>query len=167
MPKPIRTQQRKNGITLRTRQGTPIAGESDPRNSVAFGADNVASGSGATFLAAPGAGKQWVITSLVISVDSVAGAGVRVSFTGGLAAVFAIPSGATSPSPAPAQLITQPMAVAVNTSFGCSSTATGTGTLHYSVSGTAYKATVPTITNPDLAQVIATSIDSDPAADLG
>jgi|SRR5882724_3566893 len=160
-----RSLQSKAGITIRTRKGASVLPETSPQNAVAFGADNLTAGNGTNFLAAPGAGFAWIITSLVVTSDAASGYGVRVTFTGGLAALFQSIVGGTVP---PGQsLIAGPFAVAANTAFGCGSTLIGAGPVHYSVSGTAYKATVASIFNPQATQVIGVPIDSDPSADLG
>jgi hypothetical protein len=161
MPIALRSLQSKSGITLRTRKGANVFPETSPQNSQAFGADNVSGG--ATLLAAPGAGFCWVITSLVVSLNPGVGNTVRITFTGGLAAQATMPTGGTAPAPAPAALVNSPTAMAANASFGY--TVSGTGTA--SISGTAYKATVASVFNPQSAQVIATPIDSDPAGDIG
>jgi hypothetical protein len=152
----------RTGTTVRTRQGVNIFPETSPQNSQAFGLDAGSAG-GANFLAAPGAGFCWVITSLVVSFNPALGNTIRVQFTGGLSAQAFQPSSGTAPTPPPATVVTSPTAMPANSAFGY--TITGSGTV--SISGTAYKATIATITNPQTAQLITTPIDSDPSTDLG
>ncbi len=161
----IRSSQKKSGVTVRTLKGTNVFPETSAQNSQGFGGDNIAAGTGGTLLSAPGAGFAWVITSLFVSASCAVAGGVRVSLTGNLAVVFSAPAGgSTSLSQ---QLISQPLAIAANTSFGYSSTSTGAAGSVFSISGTAYKATVATVFNPQAAQVIGVPIDSDPAGDIG
>lgn len=159
-----RSLQSITGITLRTRKGTPILPESSPQNSQSFGVSNQTAGSGpSSLLAAPGAGFCWVITSLYVSTDITQQGtnvgSILVHFTGNIS----VSAGGV----APLSLISVPTAVAANTSFQIDQATVGPAGTHFTVTGTAYKATVATVTNPDTSQVIATPIDSNPAGDLG
>ena len=159
MASEMRSAQGKTGITIRTRQGTNIFPESSPQLIIPFGAALTAGG-GTNFLAAPGAGFCWVVTFMTISSDAGTQGGVSVTFTGGLACTI---TGST-----PQTLISSPVGTNANVAFGCSSSLFGgSGPVHFSVSGTAYKATVVTATNPSPSQLIATAIDSDTPTDLG
>ena len=160
MPIARRSAQSKTGVTIRTRKGSPIFAETSPQNAQPFGADNITAGAaGGNFFAAPGAGFCWVVTSLTVTFNVVAGGGGRVVFTGGMAAVSGAGSVIT--------LLNAPTAMPANSAFGYSSTNIGTSGTTFSVSGSAYKATVGSVFNAQGAQVVATTIDSDPAADLG
>lgn len=162
MPVIRRGLQSKVGITIRTRKGSAIFPETSPQNTVAFGL-NAGGAGGANFLAAPGAGFCWVITSLVCSFLPTAGNTVTVQFTGGLAAQASQNSTSTTPQ-VPAVLVNAPTAMPANTAFGYTIGGTG-GTV--SISGTAYKATIGTTFNAIPGQVTAIPIDSNPSADIG
>ena len=164
MPTPFRISGR-TGITIRTRTGTPVFSEDAKQNVVPFGCNNVLSPAGATLLAAPGAGKQWVITSLYFSSD-ITIIGTPTSSGNSVTVVVGGLLSATLGGPGGIQMITAPFAGAINTSIAVTSTFVGTAP-HYSISGTAYKATAATITNPAPTQLTATTIDSDTATDLG
>ena len=103
-----------------------------------------------------------MITSCIVSFNPDVNTTLRANFTGGLSAQATMPGSPSAPPPPPASIVTAPSAIAANTVFNVA--AAGNGKL--SVSGTAYKATVPSATNP-ASQVVVTSIDSNPPGDLG
>jgi hypothetical protein len=161
----IRSMQRKCGVHVRTLKGTPVFPETSAQNSQGFGKDNESAGNAQNLLAAPGAGFCWVITTLVVSSDAGNGIGVRVAFSGGLAALF--PATADTSAQPPQTLVSAPFAMPANTAFGYTSTQLVAAGTHFSISGTAYKATVANVFNAQSAQVIGVPIDSDPAGDIG
>jgi hypothetical protein len=163
MARAIRSASKRTGITIRTRTGTAIYPENSPQLYVPFGADNIAAGSGSTLLTGPATGKTWIIVSLFVSTDAINGAGLRVQFTGSLAALFqSFGGGAVSPE----QLIIAPFAIG-NVAFACTSTAVA-GACHYSVAGSAYQATIPAgSANAQQGQLITIAQDGNPATNLG
>jgi hypothetical protein len=159
----LRSASKRTGITIRTRAATAIFPENSPQNYVPFGADFIAAGAGATLLTIPSAGKAWIIVSLFVSTDAINGAGVRVAFTGGLAALFQ----SFGPGcPPPQRLIFAPFSIG-NAIFAYTSTIVA-GASHFSIAGSAYVATIPAgYANASQAQLIAVAQDGNPSNDLG
>jgi len=167
MGRAIRSASKRTGIIIRTRTGTALSPENAPQNWVPFGVSSIVAGAaGANLLSAPASGKTWIITSLLVSVDAINGAGLSVNFTGNLAALFQ----SFGPGcPIPQQLINPGTFFAVGSAAAFAYTSTAiAGASHFSIAGTAYLATVPAGTvNAVPAQLIAIAQDGNPFTDLG